>query len=437
LESLPGAVSLFARAYQRQTGGTQTGSEAIKTLLAAMKKGNVRGDILTFAGDIASETAASGVEKASNSSQAQEERLSNSVNDMAIIASAAGVEEAFARIFKTLSEGIDESSGMVESLAQSFNNATKYASYLLLIPQDFQRLMAGKDSVISDWLWGQGKQGEETLANMFEIRDVFKNIKDLGELSYGGWKQLFELMSENQGLQFFGRPLASLNQGLQAVLKAGNGDWQGAGEAVTNAAGGALDSVTAPGRAAAGGISGWLAPDKSDPNGVVKRYRTLASDWLARLSSGTNSDTWMAERGTVTEAGETITGNQINKAFDNPNYSVTLDPLLAGRYENGVNKGAISQQFVRDNLLYTPPTPEDPAVSGKPSAATRDQLLTQAANTVTSNSNNNTSNTFNFEATFQMPAGTTEQQAGELNEVFGRWFREEMGTAITNMPNNQ
>lgn len=431
MESLPGAVSLFARAYQRQTGGTKTGSDAIKELLAAMKKGNVRGDILTFAGDIASETAASGVEKAAQSSQAQQDRFSNSVNDMAIIASAAGVEEAFARIFKTLSEGIDESSGMVESLAQSFNNATKYASYLLLIPQDFQRLMAGKDSVIADWLWGQGKQGEETLANMFEIRDVFKNIKDLGGLAYSGWKQLFELMANSDSQSYFGKSIATLNEGLSAIIAAGRGDDKAAKKHGSNYLTGMADIASTPFR--------MVLDAATDPDAPgTKPENSSASGYLNNIARrGFGSDDWYTNRATVTEAGETITGNQINKAFDNPNYSVTLDPLLAGRYENGVNKRAVSQQFVRDSLLYTTPNSEDPDVSGKPPVATRDQLLTQASNTVTSNSNNNTSNTFNFEATFQMPSGTTEQQAGELNEVFGRWFKEEMGTAITNMPNNQ
>ena len=66
-EALPGAVSLFADAYQAKLkaegkgAGDKTGADAIKELRAAMKKGEVRGDILPYAGIIASKRAEQGL----------------------------------------------------------------------------------------------------------------------------------------------------------------------------------------------------------------------------------------------------------------------------------------------------------------------------------------------------------------------------------------
>lgn len=157
--SLPGAKNIFAQAWQQKIGGNLTGSEAIIALEAAMKKGQVRGDILNYAANIASQKAQPGLVKASQASQAEQARYQNAVSDMAIVASDAGVEEGFARIFRTLSAGLNESGDLVKKLAEGFNEATKYADDLLLWPQSFVRALEGKDSLIGDWL-GVDKTGQ-------------------------------------------------------------------------------------------------------------------------------------------------------------------------------------------------------------------------------------------------------------------------------------
>lgn len=157
--SLPGAKNIFAQAWQQKTGGNLTGSKAIIALEAAMKKGQVRGDILNYAADIASQKAQPGLAKASQASQAEQARYQNSVSDMAIVASDAGVEEGFARIFRTLNAGLSESGGLVKALAEGFNEATKWADDLLLFPQSFARALEGKDSLVADWL-GVDKTGQ-------------------------------------------------------------------------------------------------------------------------------------------------------------------------------------------------------------------------------------------------------------------------------------
>ena len=119
-----------------------------------MKKGKVTSDILTYAGAVASEQANKGgaLGTASQASQAEQARYQNSVNDLAVVASNAGVEEGFARIFRTLSAGLDESNGLVRLLAEGFNDVTKFADDLLLFPQSFIRALEGRDSLVADWL---------------------------------------------------------------------------------------------------------------------------------------------------------------------------------------------------------------------------------------------------------------------------------------------
>lgn len=160
-EALPGGTALFAQAYQKQIGGDKTGQEAIQQLLDDMKKGKVKSSILTYAGAEASSRANAGgaLGAASQASQAEQARYQNSVNDLAVVASNSGVEEGFARIFRTLNAGLSESGDLVRILAEGFNEATNWADDLLLFPQSFVRALEGKDSLIGDWL-GVDKTGQ-------------------------------------------------------------------------------------------------------------------------------------------------------------------------------------------------------------------------------------------------------------------------------------
>lgn len=186
-ESLPGATSLFARAYQKQIGGNKTGADAIADLMAAMKKGQVKSSILTYAGTLASEQAAPSLAAASTASQAEQARYQNTVNDLAVVASNAGVEEGFARIFRTLNAGLSESNGLVQGLAEGFNDATKWADDLLLFPQSFIRALEGKDSIVADWL---GKdQTEQLKQDWKDIKDIWKEVNSI---EYPSWMPTLE-----------------------------------------------------------------------------------------------------------------------------------------------------------------------------------------------------------------------------------------------------
>lgn len=239
-EALPGGTALFAQAYQAKLGGNKTGADAIQQLLADMKKGKVTSDILTFAGTEASQRANKGgaLGAASQASQAEQARYQNQVNDMAVLASNSGVEEGFARIFRTLNAGLSESGGLVRSLSEGFNEATKWADDLLLFPQSFTRALEGKDSLVADWL-GIGQTSQlvkdwkdiKTLwdqmsalnpSNLFgqflptieaTTRELAMILNQLAE--FQRWKNnLVASPSQEQGVSFWQRPITATYQTL-------------------------------------------------------------------------------------------------------------------------------------------------------------------------------------------------------------------------------
>lgn len=184
-EALPGGTALFAQAYQTKIGGNKTGGEAVQQLYADMKKGKVTSDILTYAGTAASQRANAGgaLTAASQASQAEQARYQNAVSDMAVLASNNGVEEGFARIFRTLSTGLNESNGLVKTLAESFNQATVDASKLLLFPQSFVRALEGRDSLVADWL-GADKT-KQLVEDYSQIKALFDDIaKSVGNTEW-------------------------------------------------------------------------------------------------------------------------------------------------------------------------------------------------------------------------------------------------------------
>lgn len=198
---------MFARAYQAQlaaTGkgkGDLTGQAAIQALLGAMKKGKVTSEILTYAGQDASNQARQGgaLDRASTASQAEQQRYQNSISDLAVVASNAGVEEGFARIFRTLNAGLDESNGLVENLANGFNEATKWADDLLLWPQSFARALEGRDSLVADWL---GKdQTAQIISDYNQIKAIWTELSAFKSTDIFGQEFLPTLQATTQEIK--------------------------------------------------------------------------------------------------------------------------------------------------------------------------------------------------------------------------------------------
>lgn len=217
-EALAGGTALFAQAYQKQIGGNLTGQEAIAKLQADMKKGLVRSDILTFAGAAASERAniGGGLLLAGQASQAEQQRYQNAISDLAVVASNAGVEEGFARIFRTLNAGLSESNGLVESLARGFNDATKFADDLLLFPQSFVRALEGRDSIVADWLGADAtKQLQE------DWKAIQASLVSISSIGAPSWLPTLQTTSQDIAAQF------------RIIAQIASGDFTGLGDALT------------------------------------------------------------------------------------------------------------------------------------------------------------------------------------------------------------
>lgn len=177
-QALPGAEGLFATAYQKMVGGKLTGQESIAALLDAMKKGKVSADILNYVSPLVHEKAVKGgLDNAKKASAAEQARYENAVSNLAVVASDAGVEEGFARIFRTLNAGLSESGDLVRVLAEGFNDATKWADDLVLFPQSFIRALEGKDSLVADWL-GVDKT-QQLQKDWQNIKQIFTDISSI------------------------------------------------------------------------------------------------------------------------------------------------------------------------------------------------------------------------------------------------------------------
>ena len=176
--SLPGALSIFGEAYQTQTGGKLQGQDAITALFAAMGKGKLKSsELLPIVTKLMEQKAAPTIEHASHTSQSEQDRFKNMQDDMVKIANESGIEEGFARIFRTLNAGLSESGGLVRTLSEGFNDATKWADDLLLWPQSFIRALEGKDSVVADWL---GKDDTDQLKQDWkDLKQIFTDISTI------------------------------------------------------------------------------------------------------------------------------------------------------------------------------------------------------------------------------------------------------------------
>lgn len=207
-EALPGGTALFAQAYQKQLaasgkGGGLTGQEAIAKLQADMKKGLVTSDILTYAGTAASERAnkGGGLTAASTASQAEQDRYQNSITRLSEIASKSGVEEGFARIFRTLNDGLGQSDGLVQKLSEGFNEATKSFRILSLLPESFSRMLDGKDGFITRLI------GED------EVKNWHTNIESIK----ASWETLKESLGKTEWADYLKTTLEEVN-GLLSIL---------------------------------------------------------------------------------------------------------------------------------------------------------------------------------------------------------------------------
>jgi len=286
--------SIFAQAFQMAQGGNLTGKEADNALREAMKKGNVQfSELAPFLTQIFSQRAAPGIAAASQSSRAQAGRLQNAFNDQVSLAGINGLEEGFARLFKSLAEGLQRTDDLTKSLANTFNASTYAFSAVVdlftdlavdglpkladalgvsesallaaggaaafamlpfgklalaiagiaLAVDDLQGFMEGKDSLIGRFL---DDEQEEKLRNFLTslptlLNNTLQAVSDLRQ----GFLDLFTTLGDASFIDIFLTNMmkisTTLNEVMQAVSAVKNGEWGQALEHVKNLASLSLD----------------------------------------------------------------------------------------------------------------------------------------------------------------------------------------------------
>lgn len=188
-ESLPGTMSIFAEAYQKSIGGDKSGQGAIADLLKAVPEGKLKSsEIIPLVAEIMRERAKPKLDIASKTSASEQARFQNMASDSAIAAGTAGVEEGFARLFKTLTTSLKEAAPLINSMAAGFNEFTKKFAFLALMPQSIQRAMDGRDSYIADVL---GKENTKIVADMLNsFKETTSEITETLKNAFAGWGQI-------------------------------------------------------------------------------------------------------------------------------------------------------------------------------------------------------------------------------------------------------
>lgn len=250
-EALPGGVSLFAEAYQRQIGGNLTGTEAIQALRKAMDERQVKGDILIQASQVAAQRAAPGLSAAQRASQAEQQRFQNQISNTAITASQNGVESGFARLFRSMATALKESQPLVESFARGFDKTSQYASSLLLSIQSIQRFFQGRDSFLGDMLLPDEDSQQKAFLFMENLKNFMGEMDKLTTNIYNGWSQLLGLLDSSSVLDKFNTSLSIMANAAATFNKLAEGDISGAVDAAKNVGKTYANTVTSVGRTGA------------------------------------------------------------------------------------------------------------------------------------------------------------------------------------------
>lgn len=233
-------MDVFAESYAEMTGSGLVGQEALAKFYEDIEKGNIESaKILPIVARILSERAAPKIDIMKKSSIAEQARSQNMQTQMLENFSKAGGETGFARLWRTATDAMREMDRVMPNIGQIFDKGTYFFRQLILLPQSIGRMFDGRDSNFQKWLFGQGETGETIMQMMFNIRDILKEVGELGGKSYEGWKMLFDLFKDSGALQTVLDILKTIQESLLETLKAinklGRGDFSGAGDILKQA----------------------------------------------------------------------------------------------------------------------------------------------------------------------------------------------------------
>lgn len=157
-ESMPGTMSIFGNAYQAMLasqgrGGGLTGQAAVAALLEAVPTGNVRSaDLLPFVAEEMRRRAAPKLEVASGTSLAWQGRLGSMRTDWAAIASEAGLETGQMRMFRWMTQWMNENRDIAEKFGKFWDDLTQNLTLIMDFPAALKHFLeGGENSVIGLW----------------------------------------------------------------------------------------------------------------------------------------------------------------------------------------------------------------------------------------------------------------------------------------------
>lgn len=284
-ESMPGTLPVFAEALQRMNGTDLDAEGAMKALYDTLAPGkNINTKALApYLSQVLRERAAPKLDIAMKTSQAEQARFRNIIDDQAIVASQAGLESGFARLFRSLTDGLAASTPMVESLARGFDNLTKYVSYSFLTIQSLQRFFDGKDSYLGDKLFPNEESRQSAMMFFENMRSVFTQLDVLSKNIYKGWNDLFTLFDGSNFITQINNALSSASNLIGGVNALAAGDYSGAGELFAQAGKRGLNVITSPGRAGANfllraehALASEYAPSFVTPGSVPYQFQPLS-----------------------------------------------------------------------------------------------------------------------------------------------------------------
>jgi hypothetical protein len=223
-------MDVFAEAYSEMSGSGLKGQEGIAAFYAAVESGKLESaKILPIVSRLLAERAEPKLGIMKKTSIAEQAREQNAAADWVFNFGQSGGEAGFARMWKSLSIALKEAAPLAEKLGKGFNEMSKYASRILLLPQSIQRAFDGRDSWFADAV---GKERVETLRSWYENqKEIFAEVGKLLDKVVEGWKLIFDLWGADM-LAFvdkFSLTILYLMKALNAALE---GDFKGSGNAM-------------------------------------------------------------------------------------------------------------------------------------------------------------------------------------------------------------
>lgn len=274
-ERMPGVISAMAEAG---------GYEDQAALFKAMEKGEVKAkDVLEKFARILSERARAGgaLEAAMKTSTAEQARFNNAVTDLVEVMGKNGLESGMARIFRSMREGLEESSGLGETLGKiihrlswiikgmigglqvlgrgftrlaesmgmsrdklavlaiaagmlllPFGKIVVAMTALLMVLDDLQRWADGRESFFKNLFEGLDEDTQKRLQELYESVKTFAgHIKDLGATIGEGWRLIFEALGDANwanAISDINALVSAINNLIEATKNLAKGDLKGA-----------------------------------------------------------------------------------------------------------------------------------------------------------------------------------------------------------------